>query len=112
MGAKVLNSLGRFLSNLNEHGGRANFPAVVKHNLNIIGECVEPGATYVITVVTGAVKDAGTDAGVYITLFGDRRGERQAEADNDENNFEQGKTDVFEEQIDDVGAIHRIRIPP
>jgi hypothetical protein len=39
--AKIVNSLASFVTDLNEHGGRANFPAIVRHNLNIIAGCVE-----------------------------------------------------------------------
>jgi hypothetical protein len=94
VGAKLVNSLVTFLSHFNEHGGRANFPAVVKHNLDIIADCIEPGARYIATVETGAIQSAGTDANVYLTLFGERGESGERELDNDENNFEIGKTDV------------------
>jgi hypothetical protein len=112
VGAKLVNSLITFISNYNEHGGRANFPAVVKHNLDIIADCIEPGARYIVTVETGAVENAGTDAHVYLTLFGEQgeSGERELSELSDENNFEKGKTDVFELETHDLGAIHRIRI--
>jgi hypothetical protein len=108
--AKILNSLMSFISGLNEHGGRANFPAVVQHNLHRIADCIEPGARDIATVETTAEKDAGTDAGVYLTLYG-RQGESgERELDNDEQNFEAGKTDVFTLETEDLGAIHKIRI--
>jgi hypothetical protein len=40
--AKIVNSLTIFVTDLNEHGGRANFPAIVRHNLNLISASVEP----------------------------------------------------------------------
>jgi hypothetical protein len=108
--AKILNSLMSFISGLNEHGGRANFPAVVQYNLHRIADCIEPGTRYIVTVETTAEKDAGTDAGVYLTLYGDRGESGERELDNDEQNFEAGKTDVFTLETEDLGAIHKIRI--
>lgn len=48
-------------------------------------------STYKITVFTGKQKGSGTDADVFITLFG-TVGETQAiKLDNKGNNFETGK---------------------
>jgi hypothetical protein len=45
VGAKIVNGLTTFVTDLNEHGGRANFPAVVRHNFNLIATSVEPLVT-------------------------------------------------------------------
>ncbi|WP_461056221.1 LGFP repeat-containing protein [Spirosoma arcticum] len=36
LSAKIINSLSKFISDISEHGGRANFPAVVQMNMNYI----------------------------------------------------------------------------
>lgn len=66
--------------------------------------------TYRITVATGCVKKAGTDANVYITLFGtqDNSGERLL--DNSEDNFEKGKIDTFSIEMSDLGDLEKVRI--
>jgi hypothetical protein len=66
--------------------------------------------TYRITVVTGAVEYAGTDANVYITLFGSNGNSGERLLDNAADNFERGTTDVFDIQMRDIGEIRRIRI--
>lgn len=38
--AKLLNSLTTFIANISEVGGRANFPAVVRHNIYSVAGCV------------------------------------------------------------------------
>jgi hypothetical protein len=67
-------------------------------------------STYRITVVTGSVKDAGTDANVYLTLFGAYGNSGERLLDNASNNFERGHTDVFSREMADLGPIDRIRI--
>jgi hypothetical protein len=66
--------------------------------------------TYQITVATGSVEDAGTDANVYITLFGTASDSGERLLDNAANNFERGSLDVFGLEMQDIGDIIRIRI--
>ena len=40
LGAEIFNSLYNGIQAMNEHGGRENFPAVVQHNINWIGDSV------------------------------------------------------------------------
>jgi hypothetical protein len=67
-------------------------------------------ATYRITVVTGSVPDAGTDADVYITLFGTNGNSGERLLDNADDNFERGQTDVFSIEMRDIGKIRQVRI--
>eukprot|EP00736_Rhodelphis_marinus_P000918 Rmarinus@m.27357 len=71
---------------------------------------ITPPTVYTITTVTGNERGAGTDANVFITLYGEKgnTGERQLE--NDRNNFEKGRTDEFRLECDALGAIQKIRI--
>lgn len=46
---------------------------------------------YKISVYTGDKKNAGTDADVFITLFGTLGSSKEWKLDNSKNNFERGK---------------------
>ena len=67
--------------------------------------------SYKIYVTTSNIVSAGTDANVYIQLFG-----RSSTTDKlplkksltNKNPFEQGKTDVFEIDAYDVGTLKKI----
>jgi len=66
---------------------------------------------YVIRIHTGDFRGAGTDADVYINVFGDMGDTGQKFLDNRmENNFERGKTDTFTLKLPSVGVIDKIRI--
>ncbi|MBI3175133.1 MAG: hypothetical protein HYZ25_15510 [Chloroflexi bacterium] len=67
-------------------------------------------ATYRIVVVTGSVEDAGTDANVYITLYGTSGTSGERFLDNSADNFERGHTDVFSLEMGDIGEITQVRI--
>jgi len=62
------------------------------------------------TVFTGDVPFAGTDANVYITLFGTNGNSGERLLDNAANNFEQGMTDIFSLEMRDIGEIKKTRI--
>jgi len=75
------------------------------------GQCGVPLTTYKVQVYTGDRPGAGTDANVFITLFGQEgvdSGERQLE--NDLDNFERNKVDVFSFQCVDLGNLTKISI--
>ena len=67
---------------------------------------------YVVSVTTADCKGAGTDANVWIELFGvSGKSSGTRALDNAMNNFERGKTDRFELEIAGLGAgIARARI--
>jgi hypothetical protein len=67
--------------------------------------------TYEITVVTGNIDSAGTDANVYIWLFGANgdSGERVLDIAGIDN-FNRGKTDEFTLAIKDLGDLREVRI--
>ncbi|CAF2932764.1 unnamed protein product [Rotaria sp. Silwood2] len=69
---------------------------------------------YEITVRTGDKRSAGTDANVYISLFGDKdkleRRQLKESLDGARNLFEQGATNRFQIYAADVGKIKTIRI--
>lgn len=67
---------------------------------------------YLITTKTSNDKNAGTDAKVFIQLFGAKPDvfSDEIRLDNKENNFEKGKTDEFEIEAKDIGWLKEIRI--
>ena len=68
-------------------------------------------SSYVIRVTTGDFRGAGTDADVYVTIFGDLGDTGQKFLDNRmENNFERNRTDTFQLKLPTVGEIEKIRI--
>ena len=50
-----------------------------------------PVNKYKVTVITGDKRGAGTDADVFVTLFGDAGESGERRLDNSKNNFEKGK---------------------
>ncbi|PAA79474.1 hypothetical protein BOX15_Mlig008366g2 [Macrostomum lignano] len=69
--------------------------------------------TYNVSVKTGDVSGAGTDANVFLNIFGDKgeTGERQLKASEAAfNKFERNRTDLFRIESPDIGKLERIRI--
>ncbi|XP_073445861.1 lipoxygenase homology domain-containing protein 1 isoform X1 [Dendrobates tinctorius] len=67
---------------------------------------------YEIHVFTGIVWGAGTDANVFITVYGEigDTGERQLKNSNHLNKFEKGQEDVFSISAVDLGELKKLRI--
>ncbi|CAF4484729.1 unnamed protein product, partial [Rotaria sp. Silwood2] len=65
---------------------------------------------YKITVYTGNKKDAGTDADVFITLYGNLGETGVIMLDNKKNNFEAGQKDEFTIECPTVGKLNKILI--
>ncbi|TRY95059.1 hypothetical protein DNTS_004690 [Danionella cerebrum] len=68
--------------------------------------------TYTVTVNTGDVYGAGTDANVFITLYGDMgdTGERKLSKSENSNKFERGSVDTFTLEAVDLGQVFKIRV--
>ncbi|CAO2594491.1 Lipoxygenase homology domain-containing protein 1, partial [Lemmus lemmus] len=69
--------------------------------------------TYEVQVITGNVPKAGTDANVYLTIYGEEygdTGERPLKKSDKANKFEQGQTDTFTIYAIDLGSLTKIRI--
>ncbi len=52
---------------------------------------LSPGHKYIVHVYTGNKRGAGTDANVYVTLFGEGGDSGEMKLDNSKNNFEKGR---------------------
>ena len=74
------------------------------------GQASLPIVDYKVTVITGDRFGAGTDANVFITLFGDNGDSGAVNLDSSGNNFERKQTDYFGVQVPDLGNISKIRI--
>ena len=66
---------------------------------------------YLVTVKTGNVENAGTDAGIFITFFGEKGASNECELDSSRDDFERGHTDRFVVETDTrVGTLRQILI--
>jgi lipoxygenase homology domain-containing protein 1 len=64
--------------------------------------------TYHVSVKTGTVRYAGTDANVFVKIFGtkgDTGKLKLASAENTKNKFEAGRTDDFRLEATDIGQV-------
>ncbi|XP_029436484.1 lipoxygenase homology domain-containing protein 1 [Rhinatrema bivittatum] len=68
--------------------------------------------TYEIHVLTGSVLGAGTDANVYVTIYGEigDTGERQLKKSNHLNKFERRQEDIFTIKAIELGVLKKLRI--
>ncbi|ESO97796.1 hypothetical protein LOTGIDRAFT_208950 [Lottia gigantea] len=69
--------------------------------------------TYTVNVITGDKSGCGTDANVFITVFGDRgdTGERKLhQSETHRDKFERKQTDVFKLEAVDLGKVYKIKI--
>ncbi|XP_071154983.1 lipoxygenase homology domain-containing protein 1-like isoform X1 [Mytilus edulis] len=74
------------------------------------GEPILPAIRYEVTCVTGDLWNAGTDANVYITIYGDRgdTGVRQLYSKDKVDLFKKGKTNKFTVEAVSLGHLKRI----
>ncbi|CAL8345253.1 unnamed protein product [Lota lota] len=68
--------------------------------------------TYEVSVFTGDMLGAGTDANVYINIYGENgdTGERYLKKSNNLNKFERAKEDMFTVTAVDLGTLKKLRI--
>ncbi|XP_030824848.1 LOW QUALITY PROTEIN: lipoxygenase homology domain-containing protein 1 [Camarhynchus parvulus] len=71
---------------------------------------IEKLINYEVSVVTGGVRAAGTNANVFMQIYGETGKTELIILDNRSNNFERGATDIFKREAADVGKIYKIRI--
>ncbi|KAM8985342.1 lipoxygenase homology domain-containing protein 1 isoform 2-T2 [Ara ararauna] len=71
---------------------------------------IEKLINYEVSVVTGDVRAAGTNAKVFMQIYGETGKTELIILENRSNNFERGATDIFKREAADVGKIYKIRI--
>ena len=64
----------------------------------------------IVTPISGDRRGAGTDANVYIQVYGSKGYSKEVHLDNPQNNFERAKTDVFGFENDDLGDLTKLRV--
>ncbi|XP_037833937.1 lipoxygenase homology domain-containing protein 1-like [Kryptolebias marmoratus] len=65
---------------------------------------------YVVSVFTADLKGSGTDADVFINIFGEFGDTGERRLDSDKNNFEKGTEDKFTIEAPNLGKIRKITI--
>ncbi|KAL8614281.1 hypothetical protein ACOMHN_007619 [Nucella lapillus] len=65
---------------------------------------------YKVSVFTGNKRGAGSDANVYITMFGEFGDSGEKKLSSRKNNFERGKMDEFLLECPKLGRLERIRV--
>ncbi|HYK85093.1 MAG TPA: protein kinase [Ktedonobacteraceae bacterium] len=66
--------------------------------------------TYKVSVVTGDVPGAGTDANVYLSIYGDVASSTDNRLNSTIASFEKGQTDIFYLTLPDLGNLQKITI--
>ena len=66
-------------------------------------------SVYTISTITGDVRGAGTDANVFITVFGKKGRTPKIQLTNGSDSFERGQTDVFKIKTNNLDPIQKIR---
>jgi len=82
----------------------------IERELIVNGTPGRPLTAYRIVVVTGVEAGAGTDSNVYIALTGVDGKFDKIRLDNDKNNFERGRIDIFRHESLDLGDLKEITI--
>uniref|UniRef100_A0ACB8EPH2 Lipoxygenase y domain-containing protein 1 n=1 Tax=Sphaerodactylus townsendi TaxID=933632 RepID=A0ACB8EPH2_9SAUR len=68
------------------------------------------GNKYVVRVFTADINGSGTDADVFINIFGQHGDTGERKLDNDNDNFERGQEDKFTLDAPNVGKLRKINI--
>ncbi|XP_053159933.1 lipoxygenase homology domain-containing protein 1-like [Hemicordylus capensis] len=71
---------------------------------------IERLINYEVCVVTGDVWNAGTNANVFMQIYGEQGKTEVLVLENRSNNYERGATETFKVEASDVGKIYKIRI--
>uniref|UniRef100_A0A672RND8 Lipoxygenase homology domains 1a n=1 Tax=Sinocyclocheilus grahami TaxID=75366 RepID=A0A672RND8_SINGR len=71
---------------------------------------IEKLINYEVTVVTGDVWTGGTDANVFLQIYGEEGKTELIQLKSRSNNFERGTTEIFRIEGLDVGRVYKIRI--
>lgn len=69
-----------------------------------------PKRPHEVTVYTGDVRGAGTNANVFLVMYGETGKSDQFDLRNKSDNFERGQVDKFKVECEDIGRLSKIRI--
>jgi ferredoxin-fold anticodon binding domain-containing protein len=82
----------------------------IDRELYVNGSPGRPLTSYRIVIVTGVERGSGTDANVFISLIGTEGKLDKIRLDNDRENFETGRIDVFHHECLDLGELKQATI--
>ena len=86
------------------------FPTRLLYCIHFFFFKAEP-TNWSIFIYTSNIKDAGTDANVYIQIFGNKAASTQINLEKEnENPFEKGNVDKFDYNLPDIGKIELVLI--
>ncbi|XP_041436582.1 lipoxygenase homology domain-containing protein 1 [Xenopus laevis] len=71
---------------------------------------IEKLVNYEVTVITGNVRGSGTNASVFMQLYGDKGKTEETFLKSRSNDFERGAVDIFKIEAVEVGKIRKLRI--
>ncbi|XP_050409617.1 lipoxygenase homology domain-containing protein 1 [Patella vulgata] len=85
---------------------------LIEREITASGSQMLNTTSYHVQVKTGDCRGAGTDANVFLKLFGSQgdTGQIQLRQSDNSNKFEKGRTDLFKLEATDIGKIQRIKI--
>ena len=69
-----------------------------------------PVVPFEMTIHTGDVKDAGTDAKVFVKFFGEKGTTSDIHVDKCSERFERARADLIKLEIEDVGKLVKMRV--
>ncbi|TNM89906.1 hypothetical protein fugu_004140 [Takifugu bimaculatus] len=75
-----------------------------------VGEIKRVEVIYSVTAVTGDTQYAGTDARIYLTVFGANGSTEEMLLPKNEDRFERGQEDTFSLEVDDIAPLKKIRV--
>jgi hypothetical protein len=92
--------------------GQSELPILIPTPISVVPGPIEPqSVTYIVTLVTGCVSYAGTDANVYITLVGSRGRSEETQLDiGNHDDREWCSRDSYQLMADDLGELSQIAI--
>ena len=96
----------RWLS-LNEDDGKIE--RILKENTSL-RKMRSSRSTWSVNVYTSNMKNSGTDANVYMVLYGDKGKTDDVHLKNKGNDFESGKCDNFKIETSDIGKPFKLRV--
>ena len=106
MGMKQVFPCEKWLA-LDVEGGKIE--RILKEN-TALREIRSSHAVWNVNVYTSDLKNAGTDAQVYMVLYGDKGKTDEIELRSKDNDFETGKCDNFKIETSDVGQLFKLRV--
>jgi len=82
----------------------------IERELEVNGVPGPHASHYKLTISTGSTRGAGTDANVYISMYGSTGKVENRHLDSEPHSFQRGRVDIFGILTQDIGDITAVRI--